>query len=163
MDKTMLKTTVGTALVRAGETGTALGRRVADGVGSVNWNQLVPEARNFLSVGAKLALARQGLRAVTQTTRRHPVAAAATAAAIAGIGVAIWLTRRRREAVIEAETVKKPARKRSSAKKSTASKSTGSKSTAKKSTAKKASARKSPARKSASKSASTNSSEQPSA
>ncbi|WP_187266070.1 hypothetical protein [Alkalisalibacterium limincola] len=160
MDKTILNSAVGTALVRAGETGTALGRRVADGVGSVNWSQLVPEARNFLSVGAKLALARQGVRAVTQTTRRHPVAAAATAAAIAGLGVAIWLTRRRREAVIEAEAVRKPARKRSSAKKSPASKSSA-KSTAKKSTAKKSSTRKSPARKSASKT--TNSSAQPSA
>ena len=153
MDRTLLNGTVGTALVRAGETGTALGRRVAHEVGSVNWNQLVPEARNLLNVGAKLALARQGLRVVTQTTRRHPVAAAATAAALAGIGVAVWLTRRRREAVIEAGAVKKPARKRSAAKTSTARKS-ASKSTAKKaSTAKKPAARKSTARKSATKSA----------
>lgn len=154
MDKTLLNSTMGTALARAGETGTALGRRVAHGVGSVNWHTLVPEARNLLNVGAKLALARQGLRAVTQTTRRHPVAATATAAALAGLGVAVWLLRRGRGEVIEAETVKRPARKRSTAKK-TASRSSARKSapkpTATKSAAKKASPRKaSPAKRSSS-------------
>lgn len=162
MDKTQLVGTVGTALARAGESGTELGRRVVHSVGSVNWHQLVPEARNMLSVGAKLALARQGVRAVAHTTRRHPVAAAATAAALAGIGVAVWLTRRRRAELIEAEAVKKPARKRSTAKKSTARKS-AAKSSASKSSAKKASPRKSSAKGSTGAAASGNGAAQPSA
>lgn len=131
MDKTLLNGTVTTAVVRAGEAGTAIGRRVADTVGSVNWQQLVPEARKMLDVGGKLVLARQGVRAVADTTRRHPVASAAVAAALAGLGVAVWLTRRRaRTQVIEAEAApakKRPARK---AAKKPAAKKTAAKKTA---------------------------------
>lgn len=135
MDKAFLNGTVITAVTRAGETGTAIGRRVYDGVSAVNWGQVVPEAKRMLDLGAKLALARQGARIVSNTTRRHPVAVGAAATALAGIGLAVWLTRRYREnaEVIEA----KPARK-----------SSARKAPAKKTAAKKAgSARKAPARK----------------
>lgn len=148
MDKMLINRTVGTAIVRAGETGTAVGRRVVDGVNAVNWNQLVPEARRILDVGAKLALARQGLRVAASTTRRHPVATAIGAAALAGIGVAVWLTRRR-AAVIEAEPTKKAApRKRATAKKTAARKTTSKtarKAPAKKAASKRAAAKRAPA------------------
>lgn len=127
MDKAFLNGTVITAVTRAGETGTAIGRRVYDGVSAVNWGSVVPEAKRMLDLGAKIALARQGVRIVSSTTRRHPVAVGAAATALAGVGLAIWLTRRYRDNadVIEAKPARKssarkaPAKKKAAAKKST--------------------------------------------
>lgn len=56
----------------------------------------LPRVKDMVSIGAGLALARQGTRVAVTAVRRHPVAAIAGAVALAGLGFALAIASRRR-------------------------------------------------------------------
>jgi len=56
----------------------------------------LPRVKDVVSIGAGLALARQGTRVAVTAIRRHPVAAIAGAVALAGLGFALALASRRK-------------------------------------------------------------------
>lgn len=58
----------------------------------------LPRVKEMVSLGAGLALARQGTRVAVKAVRRHPVAAIAGAVALAGLGFALAVAAKRRKA-----------------------------------------------------------------
>lgn len=56
----------------------------------------LPRVKDMVSIGAGLALARQGTRVAVTAVRRHPVAAIAGAVALAGLGFALAIASRRK-------------------------------------------------------------------
>ncbi|MEO7252534.1 MAG: hypothetical protein ABIW30_08000, partial [Arenimonas sp.] len=58
----------------------------------------LPRVKEMISMGAGLALARRGTKIAITAVRRNPVAAIAGAVALAGLGVAITVAKRRKEA-----------------------------------------------------------------
>ena len=58
----------------------------------------LPRVKELVTFGAALALARRGSRIAIAAVRRNPVAAIAGAVALAGVGLAITVARRRKQA-----------------------------------------------------------------
>lgn len=85
------------------------GSAVADAAANSNvastLMRTLPKAREMISVGAGLAVARRGTRIAVAAVRRHPVAAIAGAVALAGVGLAMAAAKRRKEAQANGESV----------------------------------------------------------
>lgn len=58
----------------------------------------LPRVKELVTFGAALALARRGSRIAIAAVRRNPVAAIAGAVALAGVGLAITVVKRRKQA-----------------------------------------------------------------
>jgi hypothetical protein len=87
-----------TSLSLAREAGTAITTAASNSQIGSKLARNLPKLKDAVSVGAGLALARRGSKAAVGAVRRNPVAAMAGAVALAGVGIAVAVVKRRKDA-----------------------------------------------------------------
>ncbi len=102
---------------------------------------LVGKASRIAGVGAGLAMAKKGGSAAVKTVRKHPVGTAVTAAALAAVGAAVYLAKKKKAGAAAkpaAKAAAKPAPKKLAKPAGPAKKAAVKKAAPKKTAAKKA-------------------------
>lgn len=89
---------INTSMSLAREAGTAITTAAGNSQIGTELARHLPKLKEVVSVGAGLALARRGSKVAVSAVRRNPVAALAGAIALAGVGIAVAVVNRRKQA-----------------------------------------------------------------